>query len=77
MIAIVFIIVAMGMFIHSAGFQAWVFWHLFRHQELLLYEYSRFFNVAEFALAVAILVMAIVAFGFTIGFIHGLMEKKR
>lgn len=49
------------LFVVSAGFQAWVFWELYRQQEIVLMEYSRAMNVLELCMAAAILCISIVA----------------
>jgi len=59
------IVVAL-LFAYTAGFQAWVFWQLLRHQEVTLCEYSVAVNRLEFALALAVFLLALAVFGLSI-----------
>ena len=53
------------LFAYTAGFQAWVFWQLLRHQEVTLCEYSGAVNRLEFGLALAVFILALAWLGLT------------
>ncbi len=67
---LIFWAIALFLFVYSAGFQCWIFWQLYLHQEILIYDLNPLINKLEFGLASAILIIALIALGWFIGAIR-------
>jgi len=75
-----FVILSLCMFIFLASFTTWIFWRLYHHQELLLYERVPWINTLELSLAIGLLVMAIAALALMLGFLSNwlnISDKRR
>jgi len=59
------------LFAFTAGFQVIIFWGLFRYQNIVLYDYSKFWNITEFVLAILIFLLALFALGYFVGYLIG------
>jgi len=69
-----FLIVTAFYMLYNSGFTAWIFWNIYQNGEIRLYDNSRWFQVWEMRMSLAILVAGYMFFCFLVGYIY---EKAR
>lgn len=55
----ILMIIAAVLFIHSASFQAIIFWRMWQHQSVTIYDYNPWFNRAEMVTSIGVLALAV------------------